>query len=148
MAQIVQANLREIGVDMDVSRCPAPGFCERLVRTRGAPFDMSLEVWSVDYFDPHAFMFLFDGRTLQPKDNTNVSYFDWSTYNRKFAQASALTGQARYRAFGTLDVDLARNAAPIAAFMNDNERRFFSARVRNFFAHPVYGLDLPAIAVE
>ena len=32
--------------------------------------------------------------------------------------------------------------------MTDNDRRFFSARVSNFFQHPVYGLDLPAIAVE
>jgi hypothetical protein len=44
--------------------------------------------------------------------------------------------------------DLMRNAVPIAAYMTDNSRRYFSARVRNFFEHPVYGLDLPAIAVE
>jgi peptide/nickel transport system substrate-binding protein len=145
IAQIVQANLRAIGVDMDIAICP--GFpCSRSVR--GAPFDLSMEVWTLSYFDPQAFMFLFDGRTIQPSENTNVSYFDWSTYNRRFAQASTLTGQARYSALGKLDVDLARNAAPIAAYLNDNARRFFSARVRNFFEHPVYGLDLPAIAVE
>ena len=109
---------------------------------------MSMELWSVDYFDPQDFMFLLDGRTLRPKKNTNLSYFDSSEYIKRFAQASTLIGQARYRAFGTLDVDVARNVAPIAAFMNDNDRRFFSARVRNFFQHPVYGLDLPAIAVE
>lgn len=148
MAQIVQANLREIGINMDIRVCPGIGGCLRHARARGAPFDMSMELWTVAYFDPEAFMFLFDGRTIQPSENTNVSYFDWSAYNRRFAEASTLTGQARYRAFGTLDVDLARNAAPIAAFMNDNDRRLFSARVRNFFEHPVYGLDLPAIAVE
>jgi hypothetical protein len=32
--------------------------------------------------------------------------------------------------------------------MTDNARRYFSARVRNFFECPVYRLDLSAIAVE
>ncbi len=148
MAQIIQANLQAIGVNMDIRAFPRCIGCERKTHTRGEPFDMSMELWSVGYFDPQDFMFLFDGRTLRPKDNTNLSYFDSSEYNKRFAEASTMIGQARYRAFGTLDVDVARNVAPIAAFMNDNDRRFFSARVRNFFQHPVYGLDLPAIAVE
>ncbi len=148
MAQIIQANLREIGVDMDLRPFPRCIGCDRKTSIRGEPFDMSMELWSVDYFDPQDFMFLLDGRTLRPKDNTNLSYFNSSEYNKQFAEASTMIGQARYRAFGTLDVNVARNVAPIAAFMNDNDRRFFSARVRNFFQHPVYGLDLPAIAVE
>jgi peptide/nickel transport system substrate-binding protein len=148
MAQIIQANLEAIGVDMDIRAFPRCLGCERKTHTRGEPFDMSMELWSVDYFDPQDFMFLLDGRTLRPRDNTNLSYFDSSEYNKRFAQASTMIGQARYRAFGSLDVNVAMNVAPIAAFMNDNDRRFFSAHVRNFFQHPVYGLDLPAIAVE
>jgi hypothetical protein len=57
-------------------------------------------------------------------------------------------GQARYRAFGALDVDLAKNAAPLATYMTDNDRRYFSARVGGFFPHPVYGLDLAALSVR
>ena len=148
MAQIIQANLQEIGVNMDIRPFPRCVGCERKTHTRGEPFDMSMELWSVDYFDPQDFMFMLDGRTLRPRDNTNLSYFDSSAYNKRLAQASTMIGEARYRAFGALDVDVARNVAPIAAFMNDNDRRFFSARVRNFFQHPVYGLDLSAIAVE
>ena len=49
---------------------------------------MSMELWSVDYFDPQDFMFLLDGRTLRPKDNTNLSYFNSSEYNKRFAEAS------------------------------------------------------------
>jgi hypothetical protein len=135
-------------VDLDVRAYPRCIGCDTKHHNRGEPFDMSLELWSVEYFDPQDFMFLFDGRTLRPKDNTNLSYFDSSTYNHRFARASTLAGLARYRAFGNLDVELARDAAPIAAFVNDNDRRFFSARVRTFFPHPVYGLDLPAIAVQ
>jgi ABC-type oligopeptide transport system substrate-binding subunit len=144
VAQIVQRNLREIGLDVQISFCRV---CYFDPRRRGEPFDMSLETWRMDFFDPADFFHLVDGRTLKLTYNTNVSYFDSTRYNRKIAAASALTGQARFRAFGALDVDLMRNGVPIASYMSDNARRFFSARVRNFFEHPVYGMDLPAIGV-
>jgi peptide/nickel transport system substrate-binding protein len=147
LAQIVQQNLRAIDLDVDVRFvCRACWWGGH--RTRGEPFDLILESWRMDYFDPYDFLFLVDGRTIKPYGNTNLAYFDSRRYNRRIAAASSLSGQARYRAFGALDVDLARNAAPLAPYMTDNARRYFSARVRNFFEHPVYGLDLPAIAVQ
>ena len=39
-------------------------------------------------------------------------------YNRKLETAATLTGPQRYRAYGALDVDLARNAAPLVAIAN------------------------------
>jgi oligopeptide transport system substrate-binding protein len=147
ITQIVQANLRAIGVDMDIRPFPrAVQFSK--TGTRGEPFDMSLEGWHMDYFDPYDFIFLLDGTTIRPANNVNFSYFNSSAYNRKIARATALVGQARYRAFGNLDVDLARNAAPLATFISDNSRLLFSSRTRNFFSHPVYELDLVAVAVQ
>jgi peptide/nickel transport system substrate-binding protein len=147
LAQIAQRNLREIGLDVDI-KLPCR-FCGPWdVLRRGEPFDLMFERWRMDYFDPYNFIFLLEGREIRPANNRNLSYFDSKRYNRKIAAAASLSGQARYRAFGDLDVDLARNAAPLATYMTDNSRRYFSARVRNFFEHPVYGVDLPAIAVE
>jgi ABC-type transport system substrate-binding protein len=145
-ASLVQANLREIGLRLDIRILP--GYRPNCTAVRGALFDMSMESWTASYFDPQSFMLLFDGRTLRPSGNTNRSYFHSARYNDRIARASTMTGQARYRAFGALDVDIMRNAVPIAGVMHDNSRRYFSVRVRNFFEHPVYGLDLPAIAVE
>ena len=146
IAQIVQQNLREIGLDVDIRlmRC-IPIFCGP---RRGDTYDIYMAGWHMDYLDPYAFIFLLDGRTIRPADSLNLSYFDSPRYNRKIAAAASLSGQARYRAFGALDVDLAKNAAPLASYATDNDRRFFSARVGNFFQHPVYGLDLPALAVQ
>ena len=147
IAQIVQANLRQIGLNMDIKPFPrAVQFSK--TGTRGEPFDLTLEGWHMDYFDPYDFIFLLDGTTIRPANNVNFSYFNSSAYNRKVAAASALVGQARYRAFGNLDIDLARNAAPLATFISDNSRLLFSKRTRNFFAHPVYEVDLAAIAVQ
>jgi ABC-type oligopeptide transport system substrate-binding subunit len=112
------------------------------------PYDILLRSWRHDYFDPYAFLFLVDGSTIRPAGNTNLSYFNSPEYNRRIARAASLSGQERYRAFGALDVDLARNAAPLATYMTDNDRRYFSARVGGFFSHPVYGLDLAALQVS
>ena len=53
--------------------------------------------------------------------------------------ASKLSGGSRYDAYGKLDVDMMRNAAPWAPLSNGNVREFISSRVTNYLFHPVYG---------
>ena len=55
------------------------------------------------------------------------------------ADAAKLSGEARYAAYGKLDVDLMKNAAPWAPLSNGNTREFISSRVSNYLFHPVYG---------
>jgi peptide/nickel transport system substrate-binding protein len=146
-AQIVQENLRQIGLEVEI-RAFSRSCCVIDPKMRGMPYDILMRSWRHDYFDPYAFLFLVDGSTIRPAGNTNLSYFNSPEYNRKIARAASLSGQERYRAFGALDVDLARSAAPLATYMTDNTRRYFSARVGGFFEHPVYGLDLAALEVS
>jgi ABC-type oligopeptide transport system substrate-binding subunit len=143
-AQIVQDNLKAIGLDMEIKPFPrAVQFTK--TGTRGEPFDMSLEGWHMDYFDPYDFVFLLDGSTIRPANNSNYSYFNNPAYNRKIAAAASLVGQARYRAFGALDVDLAKNAAPLASYITDNQRYLVSKSTGCFFYQPVYELDISSI---
>jgi peptide/nickel transport system substrate-binding protein len=143
-AQIVQDNLKAIGLDMEIKTFPrAVQFTKS--GTRGEPFDMSLEGWHMDYFDPYDFMFLLDGTTIRPANNNNYSYFNNAQYNRKIAAAASLVGQARYRAFGKLDVDLAKNAAPLASYITDNQRHLVSKSTGCYFYQPVYELDIASI---
>jgi ABC-type oligopeptide transport system substrate-binding subunit len=142
--QIAQDNLKAIGLDSEIKLFPrAVQFTK--TGTRGEPFDISLEGWHMDYFDPYDFIFLLDGSTIRPANNVNFSYFNSPAYNKKIAAASALVGQARYRAFGNLDVDLAKNAAPLASYITDNTRILVSKSTGCFAYHPVYELDLPSI---
>jgi len=142
--QIVQDNLKAIGLDSEIKPFPrAVQFTK--TGTRGEPFDMSLEGWHMDYFDPYDFIFLLDGGTIRPANNVNFSYFNSPQYNRKIAAASALVGQARYRAFGNLDIDLAKNAAPLASYITDNTRLLFSKSTGCFLYQPVYEVDLAAL---
>ena len=58
-----------------------------------------------------------------------LPFFDDPSYRRKIRAASRLSGPRRYLTYGALDVDTARNAAPVVAVGNKLSRDFFSARM-------------------
>jgi hypothetical protein len=64
------------------------------------------------------------------------------------AAAERLSGPRRYLAFGKLDADLVRNAAPWAAYLNLPQIDFFSARMGCQVFQPVYAMDLAALCIR
>jgi hypothetical protein len=68
-------------------------------------------------------------------------------YQRKLAMAARLSGPERYLTYGKLDLDIARNAAPLAAFGNLPSNDFFSARI-GCQTFGVYGMDLAALCLK
>ncbi|HET9324561.1 MAG TPA: ABC transporter substrate-binding protein, partial [Gaiellaceae bacterium] len=145
--QVVQANLRNIGLNMDIKLFPRATQFE-LAGRKGEPFDLTLEGWHMDYFDPYDFIFLVDGTTIRPANNVNFSYFNSKTFNRKIARAKTLVGVARYRAFSNLDIDIARNAAPLATFGSRNDRHYVSARTGCYHYHPVFTWDYATLCLN
>lgn len=145
--QIVQANLRNIGLEMEIKLFPRAAQFE-LAGRRGEPFDMTLEGWHVDYYDPFDFLFLLDGSRLQPANNVNFAYFNDPGYNDRIHAANQLDGDARATAFGDLDVDIAQNAAPWAPFGVPNDRHFFSERVGCQTYVPAYGISLGSLCLR
>jgi peptide/nickel transport system substrate-binding protein len=142
--QIVQANLRNIGLNMDIKQFPRATQFE-LTGRRGEPFDLTLEGWHMDYFDPYDFIFLVDGTTIRPNNNVNFSYFNSAAYNRKITRAKTLVGTERFRTFSNLDHDLVRNAAPLATYASPNDRHYVSSRVGGYYYHPVFTWGYPSI---
>jgi ABC-type oligopeptide transport system substrate-binding subunit len=145
--QIVQANLRNIGLNMDIRLFPRATQFE-LGGRRGEPFDLTLEGWHMDYFDPYDFIFLVDGTTIRPANNVNFSYFNSAAFNRKITRAKTLVGVERYRAFSNLDHDLARNASPLATYASPNDRHYVSSRTGCYHYHPVFTYDYAAICLN
>ena len=144
--QVVQANLRNIGLNMDIRLFPRATQFE-LAGRKGEPFDMTLEGWHMDYFDPYDFIFLVDGSTIRPANNVNFSYFNSPAFNRKITRAKTLVGVERYRAFSNLDHDLARNGAPLATYASPNDRHYVSARTGCYHYHPVFTWDYAALCL-
>jgi len=60
--------------------------------------------------------------------------------------ADRLTGSARARAFGRLDLELARDAAPAIAYAYDNALTLVSSRTGCVVLNPT--LDLDAVCLK
>src|SRR5207245_4766777 len=114
-AQTIKADLKAIGIDVKIEQFPLATYYAKYT-TRGEPFDLTYNKVIVPWVDPYQYVnLLFDGRTIRETGNTDISYFNSPYYNRLIDRAGALSGDARYRSYGRLAVDIARNAAPFAA---------------------------------
>ena len=141
------ATWRQIGLDVEIMSFPPPVLFQKMA-TRGEPFDIAWIGWNagIPVPDP-SLLEIFDGRTIGTPENPNFSYFDSPRYNRRLEAASRMPiGPARSRAYGDLDVELARNAAPAIAFAYDNVLTFVSARTGCVVVNP--DLDLAAVCLK
>ena len=148
-AEIVKANLKAIEIDVQIRTLSDAVFFKRLGR-KGEPYDLALSEWYADYADPVTFLGYFDPRRgpTNPNQSTNVSHFDEPGYTRRLAAAERLSPPGRYVAYGRLESDLARNAAPWAAIGNPVSQDFFSRRIGCQVFQPLYGIDLAALCIR
>jgi ABC-type transport system substrate-binding protein len=143
----VKSNLEAIGFTVDVQSFPSGVFTK--CGHKGEPFDICLAGWQEDYPDAYDYLKLFDGRTIQADQNNNISYLDDPAFNAKLDAAQALSGDARNAAFGDLDVELARDSAPWAAYDYRSNRDFFSDRIGGQIYQAPYGsIDLERLYVR
>jgi peptide/nickel transport system substrate-binding protein len=146
--QIVQANLKQIGIEVEIKEFPS-AVLRAKIGTRGEPYDLSLFRHDVTWVDPAQFVRpLLDGRTIKASGNTNRPRFNSARYNRAMDQADRLSPAARYQAYGRLAVDIATNAAPLAAFATRNANFFVSTRVGCIVPAPHETPDLAALCLK
>jgi YVTN family beta-propeller protein len=147
-AQVVKANLAAIGMTVEIRAFPLEDLFTRTTK-RGEPWDIGLLTWSVDYPDPSDVLnYMFEGDYIGRAQAANWERFDDPVFNRRLRAAAELSGAGRYREYARLDADLARDAAPIVAFANENRIDLFSARMGCQLYHPVYGMDLAVLCVK
>jgi ABC-type transport system substrate-binding protein/class 3 adenylate cyclase len=147
-AQLVKQDLRPIGIDVEIKQFAQPG---QKASTQGEPYDILADIgWVADFADPWVTLNpMFDGTLIKAQGNFgSFSYFNDPAFNRRLKAAAKLTGPERYRAYGQLDLDLARKAAPIVAYSTIASRDFFSARIGCQIYQPVYGIDLAALCIR
>ncbi|MHB8690715.1 MAG: ABC transporter substrate-binding protein [Solirubrobacteraceae bacterium] len=156
LAQIVKNDLHAIGLEMDIKQFGKPAMYTRLFN-RNEPYDIALAGWVTDYPDPFGELnVLFDSTyippaTPRPYDPTayvNFSHFHNPNYDRRLRAAALLSGTSRTRAYGQLAVDLARDAAPAAAWGVNTTRNFFAARIGCETYQPIYGFDLATLCLR
>jgi len=147
-AQIVQFDLKQIGLDVEVKLFARAVQIEK-EGTRGEPFDMTMEGWIADYADPFDFInVLLSGDSLHDSNNNNVAYFNDPKYNAQMRAASRLSGAARYKAYGNLDIDITKNNPAWAVRGNINSRIFISKRIGCFTYNSVFQFDYAAACIK
>ena len=147
IGEIVRSNLAPLGIRVRIRQLDSWDIAGG---RRGAKYDLLDLVWTPDRLDPAAVLEpLLDGAGLRPEDNTNLSYYDDPATNARLALAGTLSGDARYRAYGALDAQVARDDAPLAAFAVDNVAEFLSPRLGCAVFQPAYGgLSLGALCLR
>jgi peptide/nickel transport system substrate-binding protein len=138
-AQILKRNLAAIGLEVAIKTFPTGVFFRKAAAPE-EPVDILWLGWDASYADPHEFMFLFDGRI------PNYSRFQSTAYDRRLDHAARLDGDARYRAYGELDVRLVRDTAPVATYAVLNGWAFVSSRTGCITLNPF--LDLTAVCLK
>jgi oligopeptide transport system substrate-binding protein len=129
--QIVKRQLAEIGLDVEVRGLPlhtASNSWFSKLAAPGEPWDLALGLWQPSYVDPYAYINqLLGARYI---GGTNFTRFASPDYDQQMQQtARLLQGRDRDRAYGALDVRLAREAAPVAAVDFLKEVTLVSERV-------------------
>src|SRR5262249_48654647 len=117
-SKLIQARLRQIGIEAEIKTFPHPVFLAKMF-TPGEPFDFANGIgFTTGYPDHTVLNCMFDGRERPPAvGGCNVFGFNSARYNRLLDRAQLLVGPARFRLYGRLDVELARDAAAAAPIL-------------------------------
>lgn len=143
MAQILRANLKAIGLELEIVQFPSgPLIFEKLATERHL-FDIGRIAWGSNQT---LLNHIFHGRTIGQPDSGNYSYFNSTKYNRLLDRAFRLSGDERHRAYGELDIRLSRDAAPAVPVAVQNAFAFVSARTGCVVMNPFF--DLSAVCLK
>jgi peptide/nickel transport system substrate-binding protein len=140
-AQILKADLAAIGLHLRVRSFSYDTMFAREQKP-GQPFDIGFYSWADDNPDPAGML------PLMLDYSRGYTTLSHRRYERRLAAIARLTGLQRYLAYGKLDIDIARNDAPLVAYGNPSSSDFFSARI-GCQSYSVYGgIDLAALCLK
>jgi peptide/nickel transport system substrate-binding protein len=133
-AQIMRYNLEQAGFKVKEEIVPSSQLFSRSGDKKNGNYDIIRLGWQADYADPVNFInILLDGRQIpESGSSNNASFTNDPKFNKLMDQAAALSGDARYAAFGNLDIQMMKQVAPWAPLINASNRFLVAARVKNF----------------
>jgi peptide/nickel transport system substrate-binding protein len=150
VAQLAKQQLAQIGLEVEIRPVPVHSatlaYLDGLTRP-GAEWDLALVVWTPNVPDAQVYLsLLLDSHHV---GGTNVAAFTSRTFDRALERAARMP-QARGRqlAYGALDVQAARDSAPLAALSVLNEPTFVSERVDPACIVLRPALDLTAVCLK
>jgi peptide/nickel transport system substrate-binding protein len=154
-AQIVRRDLIRLGFKSgNINMKPFSGAdLYDAMGKRSNDLDMGVSMgWCSDYPDPYDWInILLYGKSIQAENNVNYSYFNEAKWNKKMEAAARLVGPKRLAVYGNLDLDIMKQAAPMAIERTYNNRYIFSNRVnpKSLIYQGIYqDWSIPALALK
>jgi peptide/nickel transport system substrate-binding protein len=139
MAQVIQANLKPIGINVQIVGSPNSVNSSYIVNYK-AHVPMGIEPWSLDFPDGEAIINTgLDPQT--PDALANMARFADPSFISPFNNAIPLTGAARVAAYEQLDYQVMSQQAPYAPLFNPKWYDFVSTRLGGY----VYSEAMDAI---
>jgi peptide/nickel transport system substrate-binding protein len=139
MAQVIQANLKPIGINVQIVGTPNSVNSSYIVNWK-AHVPLGIEPWSLDFPDGEAIINTgLDPAT--PHAFANMARFSDPKFISPFNKAITLTGAARVAAYEALDYQIMSQQAPYAPIFNPKWYDFVSKRLGGY----VYSEAMDAI---
>ena len=135
LGQLMRYELEAIGLKAKTEAVPSGQLFSRAGNPKSGGYDMARLGWQADYPDPSNFInVLFNGADVPTTDagSNNWSFFNSPKFNALMNKAALLTGDARYKAYGNMDIQIMKDSAPVAPIINGNNRELISSRISNF----------------
>ena len=131
--QLLRYELEQAGFKAKTEPVPGSQLFDRAGSKQGN-YDLVQIGWQADYPDPRNFInVLLDGRQIPDQGSSNnVALFNSAKFNALMDKADALSGAPRFAAYGKLDIQMMKEAAPWVPFINGTNRIFLSSRISNF----------------
>lgn len=145
-SQIVQYNLKQIGVDVSIKLLPR---AQQFVTARNrseATYDINWSAWGADWNDPFDFInIMLDGTTIGPTSNNNDAYYNNAKFNKAMQKAMLIPpGASRNKTYQALDAAMMSQDPPWAPIFNRLNRHFVSSHLGCYIYNPVAELDYAA----
>jgi ABC-type transport system substrate-binding protein len=154
-AQIVRRDLIRLGFKAgNINMKPYSGAdIYDVMGKRNTDLDMGVSMgWCSDYPDPYDWInILLYGKSIQAENNVNYSYFNSPKWNKRMESAARIVGPKRLTVYGQLDLDIMKQAAPMAVERTYNNRYVFSNRInpKSLIYQGIYqDWSIPALALK
>jgi len=131
--QVMRFNLEAMGFKAKTEAIPSSQLFTRSGDKKNGNYDVLWIGWQADYPDPSNFInVLLDGRQIPAEGSSNnAALFNSPKFNALMDKANLLSGDARFAAYGNLDLQIMKEAAPWAPLINANNRILVSSRIGN-----------------
>jgi peptide/nickel transport system substrate-binding protein len=148
MAEVIQANLRAIGIDVSIKTAP-DAVSSPIYHSVKARVPMSMSMQSPEFPDGEGII----NANFNPTDPDNLndpSRFHTLSFAPAFEHAASLpVGSTRANAYMSLDQSLTTQAAPVAIIIDANRFDFVSSRVRGYaYQEALDGINYDDLGVQ